>query len=98
MKQLLLRVPDGIHRRLAARAARAGRSVNAVATDILDAAIDADGAHRQARLVARAVALGSAQPVVARPVTRARRQRIIGSTSGTGPLLDELLRDERERV
>ncbi|MGH9120959.1 MAG: FitA-like ribbon-helix-helix domain-containing protein, partial [Acidimicrobiales bacterium] len=29
MKQLLLRVPDDVHRRLAARAARDGRSLNA---------------------------------------------------------------------
>jgi predicted HicB family RNase H-like nuclease len=38
LKQLLLRVPEDVHRRLAARAKREGRSVNALATEILDAA------------------------------------------------------------
>ena len=46
MKQLLLRVPEDLHRRLAARAAREGRSMNAVAGAILDASTDADlGSH-----------------------------------------------------
>src|SRR5665213_3021960 len=58
MKQLLLRVPDDVHRRLTARAAREGRSVNAVATEILDAAADADVGDRRARLRARAAGLG----------------------------------------
>ncbi|MGH3131560.1 MAG: FitA-like ribbon-helix-helix domain-containing protein [Gaiellaceae bacterium] len=40
MKQLLLRVPEDVHRRLVARADREGRSINAVATEILDAAAE----------------------------------------------------------
>ena len=98
MKQLLLRVPDDVHRRLAARAARDGRSVNAVATEILDAAIDADEGDRRARLRATAAATGLLRSVPARPVTSARRRRIIASTKGTGPILDRLLAEERDRT
>ncbi len=98
MKQLLLRVPDEVHRRLTARAARDGRSVNAVATEILDAAADADEGDRRARLRARAASLGILHEVSAEPVTPARRRRVISSTRGTGPVLDRLLAEERDRT
>lgn len=98
MKQLLLRVPDDLHRRLAARAARDGRSVNSVATEILDAAVDADEGDRRARLRATAAATGLLRSVPAKPVTSARRRRIIASTKGTGPMLDRLLAEERDRM
>jgi plasmid stability protein len=98
MKQLLLRVPDDVHRRLAARAARDGRSVNAVATEILDAAVDADEGDRRARLRATAAATGLLRSVPAKAVTPARRRRIIASTRGTGPILDHLLAEERDRM
>jgi len=99
VKQLLLRVPDEIHRRLTARAARAGRSVNSVAIDILDAVVDADEGDRRARLRARAAALGvlDATPAPAAAVSAPRRRRIIASTRGTGPVLDRLLAEERDR-
>ena len=59
MKQLILRVSDDLHRRIAARAAREGKSVNAWANGLLDAAVDADVAEdRQARADAKAAALG----------------------------------------
>ncbi len=98
MKQILLRVPDDVHRRLAARAARDGRSVNALATQILDAAVDADEGDRRARLRATAAATGLLRSVSAKSVTPVRRRRIIASTRGTGPILDQLLAEERDRM
>jgi plasmid stability protein len=98
MKQLLLRVPDEVHRRLAARAARDGRSVNALATEILDAAADTDEGDRRARLRARAAVLGVSRAASARSVGQARRRRIVASTKGTGEILDRLLAEERERT
>lgn len=98
MKQLLLRVPDDIHRRLAARAARAGQSVNAVANEILDAAVDADEGDRRTRLHARAAALGVLQSATGPVVSPHRRRRIVASTKGIGPVIDRLLAEERERV
>lgn len=97
MRQLLLRLPDEVHRRLAARAGREGRSINAVASEILDAAADADEGDRRARMRARAAALGVLRSTQAPTVGTTRRRRIVASTRGTGPLLDQLLAEERER-
>ncbi|WP_116374774.1 toxin-antitoxin system HicB family antitoxin [Mycobacterium sp. MFM001] len=97
MRQLLLRVSDDIHRRLVARAAREGRSLNAVATEILDAAADADGGDRRAQVRAAAAAAGTLRTVKTRPASAARRQRILESTRGLGPQIDDLLAQERER-
>lgn len=98
MKQLLLRVPEEVHRRLAARAAREGRSINAVATEVLDAAADADRGDRRARLRAAAAAAGTLRSTQARRVSAARRRRIVDSTRGLGPQVDRLLAQERERA
>jgi plasmid stability protein len=97
MKQLLLRVSEDIHRRLIARAGREGRSLNAVATEILDAAADADGGDRRAQVRAAAAAAGTLRTVNARKPSATRRQRIIESTRGLGSQIDQLLAQERER-
>ncbi|MGH9120950.1 MAG: hypothetical protein ACRDYC_03250, partial [Acidimicrobiales bacterium] len=78
--------------------ARDGRSLNAVATEILDAAADADEGDRRARLRARAATLGILRPTAAPPLGSARRSRILASTRGTGPILDRLLAEERDRA
>lgn len=100
MKQLLLRVPEDIHRRLAARAGREGRSINAVATEILDAVADSDQGDRRARVRSAAVAAGTLRPAQtqARRVSAARRRRIVDSTRGLGAQLDRLLAQERDRM
>jgi plasmid stability protein len=98
VKQLLLRVPEDIHRRLKARAVREGRSVNALATEILDSAADSDQGDRGARLRAAATAAGSLHSVDAKPVRSARRRRIIASTRGLGPRIDRELQHERDRL
>jgi hypothetical protein len=99
MKQLLLRVPEDLHRRIRARAAREGRSMNAVAGTMLDAATDADLSAPptpQERLRARARALGMLSEVPARPVSKAERDRIIASTRGIGKVLDRIIAEDRE--
>jgi hypothetical protein len=105
VKQLLLRVPEDLHRRLAARAAREGRSMNAVAGAILDASTDLDlgippnpPLTPQERLRARARALGMLSEIPARPVSKAERERIIASTRGIGPILDRLIDEDRGRL
>lgn len=97
MKQLLLRVPDEVHARLTARAARIGRSVNAVATEILDAAVGSGEGDRRARVKARAAALGIMRAAPGKAVAAARRRQIIASTRGAGPVLDRWLAEERAR-
>jgi hypothetical protein len=99
VKQLLLRVPEDLHRRLAARAAREGRSMNAVAGAILDVATDADiggPPTTQERLRARARALGMLSEVPAPEMSKVERERIIASTQGIGPILDRLIVEDRE--
>jgi plasmid stability protein len=99
VKQLLLRVPEDLHRRLAVRAAREGRSMNAVAGAILDASTDADLSatpNPQERLRARARALGMLSEVPARPVSKAERDRILASTRGIGKVLDRIIAEDRE--
>jgi plasmid stability protein len=98
VKQLLLRVPEDLHRRLAARATREGRSMNAVAGAILDASADADLSTLtpQERLRARARALGMLVEVPAPEMSEAERERIIASTRGIGPILDRLIAEDRE--
>jgi hypothetical protein len=97
MKQVLLRVPDELHQRLAARAGREGRSVNSLAAEILDAAADADQGDRRARLRARAAAAGILRLTRAGRVDPPRRQEILSSTRGLGPVLDRILAEERDR-
>jgi plasmid stability protein len=98
VKQLLIRVPEDIHRRLAARAHREGRSINAVATEILDAAADSDRGDRRTRLRATAAAAGTWRAAPGPRVSAEQRRRIIASTRGLGQRVDRLLADERERV
>jgi plasmid stability protein len=98
MKQLLLRVPEDVHRRLAARAAREGKSVNSVATRILDAAVDADQGNRKQRLVAKVSARGTLSSASEAKVSRSRRRRILESTRGLGPIADRLIAIERDRL
>jgi plasmid stability protein len=99
MRQLLLRVPDEMHQRLAARARREGRSVNAIANEILDSAADVDLGSDQDRLRARAVALG----ILARPHGRPSdsmmsREEALDALSSVHETADELLDVERGRM
>jgi plasmid stability protein len=100
MRQLLLRVPDELHARLAARAARDGTSVNQLATTILGAAVDADGGSLRDQVRARAAAQGAleAMPQAASPVSVAARRKALRGMAGIGPVLDDALRDERGRL
>jgi plasmid stability protein len=103
VKQLLLRVPEDLHRRLAARAKREGRSMNAVAGAMLDAATDADLSAPptpQERLRARAAALGmlSEVSIDAPQISEEERERIIASTRGIGPIADRLIAEGRGHV
>ncbi len=97
MRQLLLRVPDDLHQRIAARAAREGRSVNQFASDILDAAADADRGGRRARLRAQAAAGGVLRPVLAGEMAGKDRQQAIESMRGIGPIVDDELAADRDR-
>lgn len=96
MKQLLLRIPDDLHERLAARARRAGRSANAVATEILEGGVADETGDARAALRARARRLGVLASVpVSTPPASGDRERILATMRGLGPVLDDLLADGR---
>ena len=98
MKQLLLRVPDDLHQRLAQRAARERRSVNALATEVLAVAASVDAGSRRDRLRLRIVSLGLGAPDDPyRPgqTTTQERQAAIDNMHGAGQLLDDILAEGR---
>jgi plasmid stability protein len=96
MRQLLLRVPDDLHRRLTRAARASGRSVNALANDILDRAIPAEPTDERTRLREKARQLGV---LVERPRMSAvdddRWRSALASTEGIGPVLDKIFEDGR---
>lgn len=95
MKQVLLRVPDDLHARLAERARRAHRSVNAVANDILDAGVADETGDARATLRAKARRLGLLANTPTRAVSDEARSAALASTQGIGPILDDLLEHGR---
>lgn len=101
MKQVLLRVPDDVHQRLAERAAAEHRSVNALATELLDRGVDSSaGASERARVVAKARRLGLlAEPPEGQPTADVdpalARAAAATASKGIGPVLDRLLDDGR---
>jgi hypothetical protein len=88
-----------MHHRLAARARREGRSINAIANEILDSAADVDLGSSRDRVRARAVALG----ILARPPARPSpvviaREEVLRLLAGVDVTADELLAFERGRM
>ena len=90
-------MPDDVHRRLVLRAERDGRSINAVATEILDAAVDVDRGDRRARLRARARSLGALVELPSPQITTEQRRARLASTRGLGSVIDALLAEDRDR-
>jgi plasmid stability protein len=69
MKQLLLRVPDELHQRLSARARHEGRSVNLIATEMLDTSVTAESGTARDVVRARAAARGLLRTIDGPPTT-----------------------------
>ncbi|TDE12257.1 toxin-antitoxin system HicB family antitoxin [Jiangella asiatica] len=101
MRQLLLRIPDDLHRRLTARAKREGVSINALANKVLSAAApppppsadDVDTRRHDLREKARELGI-----LVENPAPQVSPQRFttaLRATEGVGPVVDELWSDRR---
>ncbi|MEP6478221.1 MAG: toxin-antitoxin system HicB family antitoxin [Rhodoglobus sp.] len=104
MKQLLLRVDDELHARLAAQARALGKSVNALANEILGLGIDPSNLTRRDRLELKLMVLGEIRGTFEpepelRPISQADldslRDRALASLRGVGPIADELIDYER---
>ena len=105
MKQLLLRVDDDLHARLTERAKREHRSVNAIANEILAVVSEGSGRTATEKVRARAAALGVLAPPLkaverSRPVRDAEvlRTEVLDSMRGVGPIVDEMLEEDRNRL
>ncbi|MDP2293430.1 MAG: toxin-antitoxin system HicB family antitoxin [Actinomycetota bacterium] len=95
MKQLLLRVPDELHERLARRAVAEGMSVNALATGVLDVAVTDAGGTPKSTLRARATALGLSAPT-ALAASAPPMAEVHALLSGLTLDADELLDEQRD--
>lgn len=95
MKQLLLRLPDDLHKRISARARRTGRSANAIATEILEGGVADETGDARAALRARARRLGVLGNSPASVGVAGDREAVIESMRGRGRVLDDLLADGR---
>ena len=95
MKQLILRVSPDLHRRIAARAAREGKSVNAWVGELLDVSVDADIGDRQARANAKAAALGMLVRIDAPRLTEEQRRRGREALRELAPEMVRILDEDR---
>jgi plasmid stability protein len=96
VKQLILRVSDDLHRRITARAAREGKSVNAWASLLLDATVDADVAEdRQTRADAKAAALGFLVDIDAPPIDEKTYRQGLAELREIAPEIVRILDDDR---
>ncbi len=100
---MLLRVDNALHAALTKGAAEQGRSLNALANDILTAAVgNGRRPSPQDRVRARAAALGLLAPPLPglpRPATPEEYAATIASTKkGLPPIADELIEYERGRL
>jgi plasmid stability protein len=94
VKQLIARIDDDLHRRLKRRAASEGRSLNALVTDALERAVEPEDPRTELRR--RAAARGiNLHEHDAPPPDPARRAALIERLRGVGPMVDELLEEER---
>jgi plasmid stability protein len=98
MRQLLLRVPEELHRRLAARAQREGRSVNALATEILGTSVDTDIGSAGDVVRARAAAAGLLRVVEAPPPeATASREEVHRLLADAALSAEQLIDEQRGR-
>ena len=98
MKQLLLRVPDELHRRLALRAQREHRSVNALATEVLSLATAIDPTDRRDRLrlkVALAGLVASHEDYLPGASSADDRAEAVVAMRGVGLVIDEIIAEGR---
>jgi hypothetical protein len=98
VKQLILRVSEDLHRRISARAAREGKSVNAWVGKLLERVVDADlPEDRQARANAKAAALGMLVRLEVPERTEEERRRGREALQELAPEIVRILEEDRNR-
>lgn len=95
LKQLIARIDDDLHSRLKRRAAAEGRTLNAVVTEALEGVAPAqDTPQEWLRRRARERGVRLLEPT-GLPSDPQQRERVIESTRGLGPFIDEFLEEDR---
>ena len=94
MKQLIARIDDDLHARLKKRAINEGRSVNSIVTEALESAVEPEDPRvwLRKRAAARGIKLHE-HP--GKRVTPERRAALLEKTRGLGPVLSEMLEQDR---
>jgi hypothetical protein len=96
MKQLILRVSEDLHRRIAARADREGMSMNAWLNQLAEATVDADITQdRQTRANAKARALGILADIKAPPMTEEERREGRAILEELAPEIVRIIEEDR---
>lgn len=96
MKQINLRISPDLHRRIVARAAREGMSMNAWLNHLAETTVDADIAQdRQARLRAKAAALGMLVRIEAPPMTEEERREGRAALEQLAPEVVRIIEEDR---
>ena len=95
MRQMLLRVPDELHHRLAARAKSEGRSVNAIATEMLDTSVAATSGSPRDIVRARAAARGLLRTLDLKAVNAPSHEGALRMLEGLTLTADELIDEQR---
>jgi plasmid stability protein len=94
VRQLITRIDEELHRRLKRRAAAQGRSVNAMVSDLLRAAVDTRDERDVVR--GRLQALGRLA-TIPRPRRSISRDAAIALTRGAGTAASQALAEDRRR-
>jgi HicB family len=97
VKQLILRVSDDLHRRIAARAAREGVSMNKWLSRLAEATVDADIGDRHARAGAKAATLGMLVHIDVPPADEETRRRGRAALRELAPEMLRIINEDRER-
>lgn len=96
MKQLILRVSEDLHRRIAARAEREGMSMNAWLNHLASATVDADIAEdRQTRADAKAAALGILARIEAPDMTEEEARLAREAFEALAPEVVRIIEEDR---
>lgn len=92
MKQLITRIDEDLHRRLKTQAAAEGRSLNALVTEVLEAAVAPRSGRERLRERARIAGLLEEPSAPGAPPSM---EEILAMTRGAGEVFTEALADIR---
>lgn len=102
VRQLIARIDDRLHAGLKRKAASEGRSMNAIVSEAIAGAVAEPVEGDRAELRRRAERLGIKLAGGYKPVSREQRERrnrerevVVEQTRGIGPILDELIEEDR---